>query len=119
MVIIAFHARHMYGEAMLDVPPKLMPETKHSRVPDMPKDPYYAFDESWTPPSSYFPSSDPEPQHSPDGIRLMRVKMRALPRLFATAILLLSDLLTRAPAWAYLLLILAIAVFVFWRFALR
>jgi hypothetical protein len=94
-----------------------MPENKPPRrIPEMPKDPYYAFDESWTPPPSYEASPLPAPQRSSGGLPWVRGKMRALPRLLATAILLLWDFLERVPSWVYVLLVFVIACLMLWRF---
>ena len=42
--------------------------------------------------------------------------MRALPRLLATAILLLWDFLERVPSWVYVLLAFVIGCLMLWRF---
>jgi hypothetical protein len=42
--------------------------------------------------------------------------MRALPKLLATAMLLLWDFLERVPSWVYVLLAFVIACLMLWRF---
>ena len=73
-------------------------------IPEMPKDPYYAFDESWTPPHGQLSSEDVPVS---TGTHQPRKRVRAV---FAGFYLSILAILWEIPWWVYV----AVFLLLFW-----